>query len=234
MAAPTSAVSTVTITVASVANAVTSTWNSLPPWAQVGIAAAVSVLAVAATGGIDLPAVAAIDSETIGSILTTGAALAGLPVVAMTTEDVAPGVDPAVVAALAEMGQHERALTAQGQLAKVLGGTTDVERLPLPNGFDDTSMLRNPTWRTYDVKAPGPYADPVYRELKLGSDPVTPVELNKDIYLNVMNNVNVVNDLVPDPVTGKGPSPTSLARLTGAQMLFRIWGPEFWNGFGPS
>jgi hypothetical protein len=120
----------------------------------------------------------------------------------------------------------ERTGIAQQQLADIYGGEQEVS-------------VRTGTWmgtRRYDV-----WASPnIARELKFGGDPVTIVEILKDVQLRDnggtlvgtgehVDSVLITYDFVRDPVTGDQVSGRSLQLLEQYNIPYKIWGPEFWD-----
>ncbi len=87
--------------------------------------------------------------------------------------------------------------------------------------------------RIYDVKAPG-LNEEQYRELKFGPDPVIKAQIVKDRHIIGVLHRDVTYDLVPDPVTGKGPSQRDLDTLSYWGIPWKVWGPEFWKRLSPT
>src|SRR2546426_7943109 len=104
-----------------------------------------------ATDALDVAAVSEAASSFASAATMTGMAMTGMPVIALTTEDAAPGVDVSVIAALREVEGRSRTFVAQEQLANNLGGTAKVNNIyPYGGTYQDA-----PARRLYDVGGPG-------------------------------------------------------------------------------
>jgi RHS repeat-associated protein len=119
-----------------------------------------------------------------------------------------------------------RTAIAQTLLAKNVGGTEEVT-------IRSSVGLGN---RRYDVAAG---LNKVF-ELKFGDDPITEVELNKDLAHmelggefvsgHAVDYVDLEYHFVQDPITGFHVNPDSLSLLDALEIPYKVWTPwEFWG-----
>jgi hypothetical protein len=138
-------------------------------------------------------------------------------------------------------GEDDEPIPAQLQGKEDLSDRVDAAETQLANivGGERQVTIRTGTWmgnRRYDV-----WANPnMGRELKFGGDPVTIVEILKDVRLRdnggtlvrsgeSVDSVDVTYDFVRDPFTGAHVSQRSLNLLAEYDIPYHIWGPEFWD-----
>jgi RHS repeat-associated protein len=194
--------------------------------AAIGDFAASLATVTAIGGGINLAANTALSGGQVGwSTVGLSFGFAALGVVGGEGEDDEP--IPEQLQGI--LRTTDRTDAAEDQLAEIFGGERQM-------------TLRTGTWmgnRMYDV-----WAEPnTARELKFGDDPVTIIEIQKDVQLRdyggtlvrsgrIVDSVDVTYDFVSDPVTGNSVSQRSLNLLNEYGIPYQIWGPEFWESWG--
>lgn len=240
VAALSAAVSTVVGAATNLANAASNAWNSLPPDAQVGIVLGVSVLAVAATGGIDLPAVAAIDASTIGSIGvgTVTAAVASDPAVddeasyfgvrllnAVTGEEIdLPGY-PKLAADASKVGIGQ---WGEGIVQKLVSSARYLPSLVKSAGnyfmgdfLDGTTGIDSKVGTSFKPARAQDYADAVTFGRSI---------LNTPLFSRMGS--GVITDakyfLIQNPNSGAMPLSSAIATLTGLGIRYSVYFAEYY------